>query len=68
MAAHILGLPPYFVEEWRGEPCYLLVFIDDATGRLTSLLFIENENMAGYLQALKTHILRYGVPVCLYSE
>lgn len=57
---------PWF--EKRCESCCLLVFIDDATGKLTSLLFIENENMAGYLQALKNHILRYGVPVCLYSD
>lgn len=57
---------PWF--EKRSEPCCLLVFIDDATGKLTSLLFIENENMAGYLQALKIHINQYGVPVCLYSD
>ena len=61
------GSPHKWFEE-RGEACCLLVFIDDATGKLTSLLFIENENMAGYLQALKIHILRYGVPVCLYSD
>ncbi len=61
------GSPHKWFEE-RGESCCLLVFIDDATSRLTSLLFVENENMAGYLQALKSHINQYGVPACLYSD
>lgn len=61
------GSPHRWFEE-RGDACCLLVFIDDATSKITSLLFVENEHMSGYLQALKTHIKRYGVPVCLYSD
>ena len=61
------GSPHKWLEE-RGDACCLLVFIDDATGKITSLLFVEHENMAGYLQALKIHINQYGVPVCLYSD
>ena len=61
------GSPHRWFEE-RGDACCLLVFIDDATSKITSLLFVENEHMSGYLQALKTHINRYGVPVCLYSD
>ena len=75
MAVRINGLPIFIWGFWRGEPCCLLVFIDDATGKLTSLLFVENECLAGYLQSIKTHIngfaalrCQYGTPVCLYSE
>lgn len=61
------GSPHRWFEE-RGEPCCLLVFIDDATSKLTSLLFFPTETTAGYLQALQVHILKYGVPICLYSD
>ena len=61
------GSPHKWFEE-RGESCCLRVFRQYAIGKVTTLVCIENENMAGYLQALKTHILRYGVPICLYSD
>ena len=54
--------------EGRGEDCTLLVFIDDATGRLTQLRFAPTETTLGYMSVLHDHILTYGVPVALYSD
>jgi len=54
--------------EGRGEYCTLLVFIDDATGRLTQLRFAPTETTLGYMSVLHDHILTYGVPVALYSD
>lgn len=54
--------------EGRGEYCTLLVFIDDATGRLTQLRFAPTETTLGYMHVLHDHILAHGVPVALYSD
>ncbi len=54
--------------EGRSERCTLLVFIDDASGRLTQLRFMPTETTLGYMQALHNHILAHGVPVALYSD
>ena len=54
--------------EGRGEYCTLLVFIDDATGRLTQLRFTPTETTLGYMRVLYDHIQAHGVPVALYSD
>lgn len=54
--------------EGRGAYCTLLVFIDDASGRLTQLRFMPAETTLGYMQVLHDHILAHGVPVALYSD
>ena len=54
--------------EERGPRCCLLVFIDDATSRLTQLLFVEQECTLGYMQALYGHIQQHGLPMTLYSD
>lgn len=54
--------------EGRGDYCTLLVFIDDATGRLTQLRFILTETTLGYMRVLHDHILVHGVPAALYSD
>jgi hypothetical protein len=54
--------------EGRVDRCTLLVFIDDATGRLTQLRFAPSETTLGYMQVLHDHILAHGVPVALYSD
>jgi len=46
--------------ETRGERCWLLVFIDDATGRLTQLHFTKSENTFSYFDALEGHIKEHG--------
>ena len=54
--------------EGRSAPCTLLVFIDDATGRLTRLRFMPTETTLGYMHVLHDHILAHGVPIALYSD
>jgi transposase len=54
--------------EERGPHCCLLVFIDDATSRLTQLRFVPQECTLGYMQALYGHIQQYGLPMELYSD
>jgi len=54
--------------EGRGDCCTLLVFIDDATGRLTQLRFTPTETTLGYMRVLRDHIRAHGVPVALYSD
>ena len=39
--------------EQRGEPCTLLVFIDDATSQLTQLRFVPSESTCSYFEALR---------------
>jgi hypothetical protein len=54
--------------EGRGEPCVLLVFIDDATGKLVQLLFVESESFFSYCQAAEDYFKRCGKPVAFYSD
>lgn len=54
--------------EGRGGYCTLVVFIDDATGRLTQLRFMPTETTLGYMCVLYSHIMKYGVPTALYSD
>lgn len=54
--------------EGRAPPCCLLVFIDDASSRLTQLLFVARETTLGYLQALYAHIAAHGLPMAIYSD
>jgi hypothetical protein len=54
--------------EDRGPHCCLLVFIDDATSRLTQLRFVAQECTLGYMQALHGHIQQHGLPMTLYSD
>jgi hypothetical protein len=54
--------------EDRGPRCCLLVFIDDATSRLTQLRFVPQECTLGYMQTLHGHIRQHGLPMTLYSD
>ena len=54
--------------EGRAEPCTLLVFIDDATGRLLALRFVQAETTAAYLQVLREYLHEYGRPVAVYTD
>ena len=54
--------------EGRGARCTLIVFIDDATGRLTRLQFAAAETTKAYLQALEAHVLAHGLPLAFYSD
>lgn len=54
--------------EGRGPRCTLIVFIDDATSRLTALQFAPTETTKAYLSALRAHVLAHGVPLAFYSD
>lgn len=54
--------------EGRGGRCTLLVFIDDATGRLVQLHFAPTETTAAYMLVLRAHLERHGRPAALYSD
>jgi transposase len=54
--------------EGRGKRCTLLVFIDDATGQLMELWFVEHESFFGYGEATQHYLERYGRPVAFYSD
>lgn len=59
---------PYDWFEGRAPECTLLVFIDDATGKLVQLLFVKSESFFSYCQAAEGYITRYGKPGAFYSD
>ncbi|KAA0570762.1 ISNCY family transposase [Azospirillum sp. B21] len=54
--------------EDRADPCTLLVFIDDATGRLMQLRFARSESAFSYFEALEGYLKAHGRPLALYSD
>lgn len=52
--------------EDRGDPCSLLVFIDDATGKLMQLRFVRSESAFSYFEALELYFKNH--PVAFYSD
>ena len=61
------GSPHAWFED-RGEPCTLLVYIDDATGKLKILAFAPSETTNAYFQATRQYIEQYGKPLAFYSD
>jgi hypothetical protein len=59
-------------EHWwfenRGPQCTLLVFIDDATGRLMHLQFVESKSIFAYFHAAPAYLEARGKPVAFYSD
>jgi hypothetical protein len=54
--------------EGRAPRCTLIVFIDDATSRLTALRFVPSETTWAYLETLRGHVLEHGRPLAFYSD
>jgi transposase len=54
--------------EGRTPGCVLLVFIDDATGKLLQLLFVGSESFFSYCAAAQAYFECYGKPVAFYSD
>lgn len=54
--------------EQRGVACTLLVYVDDATGRLLHLHFAETETTASYFEATRRYIERHGKPRAFYAD
>ncbi|MGL6260773.1 ISNCY family transposase [Vibrio sp. WXL210] len=54
--------------EGRSDKCCLLVFVDDATGRLMNLRFSETESAFDYMVVTREYVREHGKPVALYSD
>lgn len=61
------GSPHAWFEE-RGEKCTLLVYVDDATGKLMHLEFAGSETTQSYFNATETYLRRYGKPLAFYLD
>lgn len=54
--------------EGRSSKCCLLVYIDDATGRLMNLRFSDTESAFDYMVATREYLDQHGKPVAFYSD
>jgi len=54
--------------EDRGPKCVLLVYVDDATGKLMALWMCESESSFSYFHATRAYLECHGKPVALYSD
>jgi transposase len=61
------GSPHAWFED-RGPRCTLLVYIDDATGRLGHLQFVPAETTWTYMAATQAYLEVHGKPVAFYSD
>jgi len=57
---------PWF--ERRAAACTLLVFVDDATGKVLQLHFAETETTTSYFEATRRYIERHGKPQAFYAD
>lgn len=61
------GSPHAWFEE-RSPVCNLLVFIDDATGKVQTGLFCRQETTTAYFRAIRQYLKEYGKPLALYVD
>jgi hypothetical protein len=61
------GSPHRWFED-RAPACTLLVFIDDATGKLGELRFVKSESFFSYAAAARAYLERHGKPLAFYSD
>lgn len=54
--------------EKRAPACALLVYVDDATGRLLQLHFAETESTTSYFEATRRYVQQHGKPQAFYSD
>ena len=54
--------------EGRAPKCTLLVFIDDATGKLLHLEFVKSESTQAYFAAVRHYLEKHGRPVTFYTD
>jgi hypothetical protein len=54
--------------EGRGDKCCLILFVDDATSRITDAQFSPTETTEAYLASLEHHLKRYGKPHSIYVD
>jgi hypothetical protein len=61
------GSPHAWFED-RGPYCTLLVYVDDATGRVMELRFVNTESAFDYFASTVSYLGRHGKPVAFYSD
>jgi len=61
------GSDHHWLED-RGPRCVLLVYVDDATGKLMELRMCESESAFSYFHATRAYLERHGKPVAFYSD
>jgi hypothetical protein len=54
--------------EKRGEECTLVLFVDDATSKITVGRFVLAETTESYQEILEEHLSKYGRPLGLYVD
>lgn len=54
--------------EDRGERCTVVIFVDDATSKLTAGRFVLAETKEAYQKILEEHLSKYGRPLGLYVD
>ncbi len=54
--------------EDRAPACTLLVYVDDATGKLMQLRFVPSESTPAYFSATRAYVERHGKPMAFYSD
>jgi len=54
--------------EERGGICALIVFIDDASGRILFMRFYPAETSEAYMDGMRHYLAKYGRPVSFYSD
>jgi transposase len=62
------GSDHHWFEDRSPTRCTLLVYIDDATGKLMELWFCESESTFSYFEATRRYLERHGKPVAFYSD
>ena len=54
--------------EGRASICTLIIFIDDASGRVLAAVFVPVEATEAYMTTLRRYIKKHGRPVALYAD
>lgn len=54
--------------EGRAPRCTMIVFIDDATSRVTSARLVPAETTQAYFDGVAAHLARHGRPLACYSD
>jgi len=56
---------------WFGrehDPCCAMAAIDDATGKIVGLFFVEAECSWAYFELLRRVVSDHGIPACIYQD
>lgn len=61
------GSPHAWFED-RSPSCTLLVYIDDATGKLLHLEMVKSESVNAYFLSTRHYLKKYGKPLAFYSD